>query len=165
MEIKNELVPTMHPYIPHLLNDITAAHRTEKPCQEREKSFAEILEEITRMKEDRTYTFGYFCGLRKEDLPPSDQLLKKEMKLVSSAFKKMMRSWNLSCWLPKGLPADLVYDLLIWTLERKINPLESGMVQFSYCSMDPANCLLGLHCTCLKRKASEDGGSFIEIKF
>ena len=154
----------MHPYIPHLLNDITAAHRTEKPCQEREKSFSEILEEISRMKADRKYTFGYFCGLKKEDFPPSDQLLKKEMKLVSSAFKKMMLSWNLRCSLPKTLPADLVYDLLIRTLERKINPLECGMVQFSYCSMNTTNCLLGPHCTCLKQKASEAGGGFIEIK-
>jgi hypothetical protein len=164
MEVKNELTFAMHPYIPHLLNDITAAHRTEKPCQEREKSFAEILEEISQMKEDRKYTFGYFCGLRKEDFPPSDQLLKKEMKMVNSAFKRMMRSWNLQCWLPKTLPANLVYDLLIRTLERKINPLESGVVQFSYCSMNSANCLLGQHCTCLTQKASEGGGGFIEIK-
>jgi len=164
VEVKNELELAMHPYIPHLLHDITAAYRTEKPCQEREKSFAEILEEIIRMKEDRKYTFGYFCGLKKEDFPPSDQLLKKEMKMVSSAFKRMMRSWNLQCSLPKTLPANLVYDLLIRTLERKINPMESGVVQFSYCNMDSANCLLGQHCTCLTQKASEGGGGFIEIK-
>lgn len=69
-----------------------------------------------------------------------------------------MRSWNISCWLPNSLYADLVYDLLIRTLERKINPLESGMVQFSYCSMNPNHCLLGHHCTCLTRKASEGVG-------
>ena len=117
-----------------------------------------------RRPDGRKYTFGYFCGLKKEDFPPSDQLLKKEMKTVSSTFKKMMRSWNLQCSLPKALPVDLVYDLLIRTLERKINPLESGMVQFSFCSMQPANCLLGQHCTCLKQKASEGGGGFIVIK-
>jgi hypothetical protein len=55
-------------------------------------------------------------------------------------------------------------DLLIRTLERKINPLESGMVQFSYCSMETTNCMLGLHCTCLKQKAFEDEVGFIEIK-
>jgi hypothetical protein len=87
VEVKNELTFAIHPYIPHLFNDITAAQRTEKPCQERKKSFAEILEEISLMKEDRKYTFGYFCGLRKEDFPPSDQLLKKEMKMVCGAFK------------------------------------------------------------------------------
>lgn len=86
------------------------------------------------------------------------------MKVVSSAFKKMMRSWNLDCWLPKGLPADLVYKMLILTLERKVNPTESGLVQFGHCSMNPANCLLGQHCTCLKKRPSEDGGSFIEIQ-
>jgi hypothetical protein len=37
------------------------------------------------MKEDRKYTFGYFCGLRAEDFPPPDQLLKKDMKVVASA--------------------------------------------------------------------------------
>ena len=164
MEVKNEIALASHPYIPHLLNDIAAAHRTVKPSEEREQSFAEILEEISRIKEDRTYTFGYFCRLRAEDFPSPDQLLKKDMKAVSSAFKKMMRSWNLNCWLPKGLPPDLVYKLLIRTLERKINPMGSGMVQFSYCRMDPSNCLLGQHCTCLKQKPSEDGGSFIEIR-
>lgn len=154
----------MHPYIPHLLKDIAAAHRMEKPCQEREKSFAEILEEISRMKEERKYTFGYFCGLQKEDFPPSNQLLKKDMKMVCSAFKKMMRSWNLHCWLPKGLPADLAYNLLVRTLERKINPLESGLVQFNYCSLNPAKCLLGQYCTCLQQKPPEDIGRFIGIK-
>jgi hypothetical protein len=164
VEVKNEIALASHPYIPHLLKDIAAAHRTEKPCKEREQSFAEILEEFRRMKEDRKYTFGYFCGLRREDFPPPDQLLKKDMKVVSSAFKKMMRSWDLHCWLPKELPADLVYKLLILTLERKINPIESGLVQFSYCSMFPADCLLGQYCTCLKLKHSGNGGGFIEIR-
>ena len=154
----------MHPYLPHLLKDIAAAYRAEQPCREREQSFAEILEEISRMKEKRKYTFGYFCGLKAEDFPPSNQFLKKDMKLVCSAFKKMMRSWNLNCWLPKGLPADLAYNLLIRTLERKINPLESGLVEFGYCSRYPANCLLGQHCTCLKQKPPEGMGGFIEMK-
>ncbi len=153
-----------HPYIPHLLKDIAAAHRSEKSCEEKKQSFAEILEEVCRMKEDRKYTFGYFCGLRAEDFPPPDQLLKKDIKVVSSAFKKMMRSWDLDCWLPKGLPVDLVYKLLILTLERKINPMESGLVQFGYCSMNPATCLLGQHCTCLKQKPSGDRGDFIEVR-
>lgn len=36
----------MHPYIPHLVKDIEAAYRTEKPCQEREQRLTEIMEEI-----------------------------------------------------------------------------------------------------------------------
>jgi hypothetical protein len=43
--------------IPHLLHDITAAHRTEKLCKEREKSFAEMLEEISQMKEGEYLIF------------------------------------------------------------------------------------------------------------
>ncbi|WPQ63821.1 hypothetical protein SIO70_02975 [Chitinophaga sancti] len=36
----------MHPYIPHLLQDIIAAYRTEKPREEREKNLQEILEDF-----------------------------------------------------------------------------------------------------------------------
>jgi hypothetical protein len=154
----------MHPYVPYLLKDIEAAHRTVRPKMEKEHSFAEILEEVGRMKEERKYTFGYFCGLNAQDFPPSDQLLKKEMKLVCSAFKRMMRSWELQCWLPRELPVDLTYSLLIRILDRKINPLESGLVQFSYCSMNPATCLLAQYCICLKPRASGDEGGFIGIK-
>lgn len=42
--------------------------------------------------------------------------------------------------------------------------MESGVVQFSYCGMNPSNCLLGQHCTCLAQMASGSGGGFIEIK-
>jgi len=38
VEVKNELALSMHPYIPHLLNDITAAHRTEKPARKEKKA-------------------------------------------------------------------------------------------------------------------------------
>lgn len=43
----------MHPYIPHLLQDITAAHRTERPFEEKEKPFQEILEEFIDDHEGR----------------------------------------------------------------------------------------------------------------
>jgi hypothetical protein len=148
----------MHPYIPHLLEDITAAHRTEKACEEREKTFQESLEDFIEMQEGQKNNFGYFCGLKEEDFPPSNQLLKKDMKLVCSAFKRMMRSWNFQCLLPKSLPPDLEYKLLIRMLNRKFNPQNSGMVQFAYCAMNPTNCLLEKHCTCLKQKISTGGG-------
>jgi hypothetical protein len=151
----------MHPYIPHLLQDITAAHRTERPCEERGKPFQEILEEFIEEQEGRKNTFGYFCGMQEEDFPPADQLMKKDIKLVSGAFKKMMRSWNLQCLLPKSLPPDLEYKLLIRMLNHKYNPQNSGMVQFAYCTMNPTNCLLEQHCTCLKIKFPKDGGDLI----
>jgi len=154
----------MHPYIPHLLQDIIAAYRTEKPREEREKNLQEILEDFIDEQEERIHTFGYFCNLKEEDFPPSEQLLKKDMKLVSSAFKKMMRSWNLQCLLPKSLPPDLEYKLLIRMLNRKFNPQHSGIVQFAYCTMNTNTCLLERYCTCLKQTKSENGGSFLESK-
>lgn len=37
----------MHPYLPHLLTDIAAAHRTEIPLEDqRPQSFEEHIEEI-----------------------------------------------------------------------------------------------------------------------
>ncbi len=58
----------MHPYIPHLLNDILSAERSEIPeTNSVDKiSFEEEMEDIEKwiMREEPEHTFGYYCGLK-----------------------------------------------------------------------------------------------------
>jgi hypothetical protein len=136
----------MHPYLPHLLADIEAAHRTEKPKQ-RDQLLEEILDQVTRL--ENAHLFGYYCGLSAEIFPPAEQLLAKEMKMVNSAFRKMMKSWNAACYLPRQLPPKMVYQLLIQTLERRYDPLMQGSVTWGYCSRNAADCVLEKYCSCL----------------
>ncbi|MBC7873321.1 MAG: hypothetical protein H7Y01_04955 [Ferruginibacter sp.] len=73
----------MHPYLPHLLTDIAAAHRTEIPVEQKPTiSFEEEMEEIVKWVEgeEPLHTFGYHCGLDTINFPPPEQLTDKEMK-------------------------------------------------------------------------------------
>lgn len=53
----------MHPYLPHLLADIAAAHRTEIPEEETEQTIEEHLEAVDRWVsgEEPEHSFGYYC--------------------------------------------------------------------------------------------------------
>ena len=142
----------MHPYLPHLLSDIAAAHCKEPPEPEYPKTFEEEMEEVERWieGEEPAYTFGYFCGLNTEQFPPPEQLIKKEMKLVCKAFSQMMFSWNLSADLPKTLPTNRYYELLISTLNMKSDIVSSGFMTFEFCPSYPPDCILKEYCTCRK---------------
>lgn len=142
----------MHPYIPHLLADITAAHRTEAPEPVFPKTVEEELEDMERWLEgeEPAHTFGYYCGLSIEQFPPAAQLTKKEMKLVCKAFKQMMFSWNFSADLPKTLPPNLHYEFLISTLNKKTDIVNSGFITFEFCSCYPPDCVFKEYCTCRK---------------
>jgi hypothetical protein len=148
----------MHPYIPHLLEDIAAGYQFEQPRSLPDQSFLDILEEIRKRVEEPGHSLGYYCGLSAENFPPCDQLLKKEMKLISSAVKKMMLSWNLKCDLPRKFPPELIYTFLIKTLEKRIDPEFGSLKVVNYCSMNPAVCLLKEYCTCKNIKPSGDSG-------
>ncbi len=61
----------MHPYLPHLLSDIAAAHCTEMPEPEYPKTFEEEMDAVEQWcaGEDPAHTFGYYCALHTEQFP------------------------------------------------------------------------------------------------
>ncbi len=142
----------MHPYIPHLLEDIAKAHRKDSPQeQESEQSIEEHLEEIERwISEDPPHTFGHFCGLKVEDFPPAGQLSEEDMAIVRKAFDKMMFSWNLDIDLPDELPMSIAYSMTVDTLNQKTAIVNNGFMTFDYCSGAPEECVFKEYCPCLK---------------
>jgi len=85
----------MHPYLPHLITDITAAHRTEISLEEKQPiSFEEEMEELEKWVEgddpDPDHCLGCYCGLDAINFPPPEQLNDTEIKMVLEAFRKMM---------------------------------------------------------------------------
>jgi predicted DNA binding protein len=92
----------MHLCIPHLLTDITAAHRAGIPEEEPFQTMEEHFEEIDKWVSggEPEHTFGYYCGLSSENFPPAEQLTDEEMKMIRKAFEQMMYSWNHGIDLP-----------------------------------------------------------------
>lgn len=150
----------MHPYLPHLLLDIEAAHRTDIPKEpERKISFEEEMEEIEKWLEgeEPDRTFGYYCGLEAGNFPPPEQLTKKDMKEVCKAFEQMMFTWNLDISLPKNFPITLRYSFLIKTLNEKTAIVNNGFMSFDYCSGYAPDCVFKEYCSCLKSYNDDTG--------
>ena len=126
----------MHPYIPHLLADIAAAHRTDIPEEKILQNLEEEFEELEKWvsKEDKLKTFGYYCGLESVNFPPPEQLTDKDMKLVFRAFQKMMDTWNHGIDLPKKIPAAFAYQLMVGVLNKKTMIVNSGFSSFDFCT-------------------------------
>ncbi|WP_162342852.1 hypothetical protein [Cyclobacterium salsum] len=142
----------MHPYIPHLLEDIAKAHRNRDSLQKKPaQSIEEEFEEMERwLSEEPTTTFGEYCGLKTLDFPPAEQLSEADMTLVLEAFKKMMFSWNLGIDLPDTLPLSIAYTMTVDTLNQKTAIVSEGFMSFDYCSGSPEECVFKEYCPCLK---------------
>ena len=96
------------------------------------------------------HTFGYYCGLEIIDFPPPEQLNPEEIKLVCTAFEKLLFSWNAEIHLPVELPLDLSYSFMLKTLEEEFTPLSSGFIHFDYCTGYASGCVFKEYCLCLK---------------
>lgn len=141
----------MHPYIPHLLEDIAKAYRI-KPQEDfsNPQTMEEHFEEIENwIANEPQNTFGDYCGLKVTDFPPSDQLSEDDMVTVCKAFNEMMLSWNLDIDLPKNLPIPIAYSMTVETLNEKTAIVNHGFMTFDYCSGSPEGCAFKEYCPCL----------------
>jgi hypothetical protein len=143
---------SMHPYIPHLLADIAAAHCTEIPEEKIPQTIEEHFQEIDKWVsgEDPDHTFGYYCGLDSENFPPAEQLTDEEMLLIRKEFEKMMYTWNHGIDLPEKLPVAFAYKMTIDSLDVKTNIVNSGQMSFDFCSGYAPDCVFKEYCPCLE---------------
>lgn len=145
----------MHPYIPHLLADITAAHRDEDEIAEAASnptSMEEYFAAVDRWMEgiEPPHTFGYYCGLESGNFPPPAQLSDKDMKQVCMAFESLLFSWDADIDLPDILPISLRYQFMIKTLTERFSLVNMGSPTFSYCNYYAPDCIFKEYCTCLE---------------
>ena len=142
----------MHPYIPHLIADINVARREENPEENFSQSMEKNLEEIEAWVSGnmREHTFGYYCGLKSEDFPPPEQLTEMEMKVIRKEFEKMIITWNVAIHLPKKLPIDFAYKLMVNILEREVTIFNSGCINIDFCTGYAPDCELQEYCPFLE---------------
>ncbi len=145
---------TMHPYLPYLLEDIKNAERIseEAPAEH----YPETIEEELEAAEDwvsggsLNHTFGYYCGLRREDFPPVEQFSEEDIRKTFRAFGHLLFTWNADLDLPEELPWTLRYKFMINILNEKFTLMESGFLVFDFCSGYAPGCVFGKYCGCKK---------------
>ena len=142
----------MHPYIPHLLFDIAAAHRTGISEEIFSQTMEEHFEEIDKWVSGELpeHTFGYYCGLKSENFPPAVQLADEELILIRKAFEKMMNTWNHGIDLPEKLPVAFAYKMIVDSLNTKTAIVNSGQMSFDFCSGYAPGCVFKEYCPCLE---------------
>jgi hypothetical protein len=143
----------VHPYIPHLLSDIKAAHRLEQAAETSfSQSFEEEMEEIERyISGDGEQPLSYFTGLKKETFPPAELLNEKDMEAVLNSFDEMLETWNIIIDYPEAMPVKERYCFLIWhVLENEVTPVSFGNVHFDFCTGYAPDCAWGQYCSCLE---------------
>ncbi|MBX3253234.1 MAG: hypothetical protein KF862_03750 [Chitinophagaceae bacterium] len=143
----------MHPYLPHLLADIAAAHRsTSEPPQQHEQSLKVHFEEIERWVagEMEEHTLGYYSGLESQNFPPPGQFTQKELRIIWDAFSRMLSSWNASLDLPKKMPLHIKYGFMVGMLNKPFMVVDHGNIGFDYCTGYAPGCELKEYCPCLE---------------
>ncbi|MEO9144583.1 MAG: hypothetical protein ABI237_03420 [Ginsengibacter sp.] len=142
----------MHTYIPQLLADIAAAHRTEIPEVLLPQTMEEYFEEIDKWvsREEPEHTFGYYCGLSWGNFPPAEQLADDEMILIRKAYEKMMFTWNQGIDLPEKLPVAFAYKMIVDSLNMKTTIVNSGGMHFDFCTGYAPGCVFKEYCPCLE---------------
>ncbi len=142
----------MHPYLPHLLADIIAAHqRKDSNPEQTSTSLDEHFREIDRyISGDSEQTLRYYCGLDPADFPPVGEFSEEEIKQLCHAFEEMLDSWNVSVDWPENLPWDKRYGMTVALLNREFTPMNFGMVVFDFCTGYAPECELGEYCKCLE---------------
>src|SRR5690625_4437057 len=152
----------MHPYIPFLLEDIKAGERPESVRElSTPATFEEEMEEIERWVSggNDEHNFGYYCGLKKEQFPPQDQLSVEDIKRVFKAFERLLFSWNAEIDLPDELPWWLRYQFMLKTLGEEFTPVATGFITFDFCSGYAPDCEFGKYCSCFSiwNEANKNG--------
>ena len=152
----------MHPYIPHLLADIHAAHRSQdNVAEETPQTLEEHMEEVEGWIAGETlqpeHTFGYYCELESAHFPPPEQLSDEDMIRVCNAFEKLLFSWHSSIDLPKKFPLPLRYTFTVGTLDEGFTVVKSGFLTFDYCSGYAPDCIFKEYCPCLEFWNNADG--------
>lgn len=145
----------LHPYIPHLLEDIKAAQRSKEERSIESYTIEDHLREVDRYlshnPEDGP-TLGELCGLTAQQFPPAHQLSTPDMEVVLDAFHHLLESWNVCMHLPETMPADKQYGFIFKMLNKQITPLSFGTINYDFCTGDSEGCELEEYCPCLEFK-------------
>ena len=143
----------MHPYLPHLLQDIEAAKRAEFDENE-PQSLIEHFIEIDRWVEgvQDEIPFCKYCGLNPELFPPHEQLSTEDISCIRKAYEEMLDTWNIAADIPDEVPPHMAYNLLVDILNANTAILRGGYIHFDFCHGNPGDCVLKEYCSCLKFK-------------
>lgn len=147
----------MEKYVMQLIDDMQVSERSREEYNatgfiqiETEKSFEDHILEIEKyFQKENLKTISEIIGLELVQFPPTEKLEIYQMKAINKSLIKLFGSWCIEVEMPKGIPANKKYTLLLSVFNKKVPVLNSGIVQIELCDYNFHSCPFGeQYCDC-----------------
>ncbi len=141
----------MEKYVQQLLADLNAARRSGRIISK--QSFHSLEDSIEELESyfgiPKSQLISEVIGLTAEWFPPAEQLNLQQMQKINVAYEKCLQSWNIIVDLPKSFPINRKYQLLVFSLNRRVTIMRFGYFHLDFCDQHLEACPLGpSHCSC-----------------
>jgi hypothetical protein len=78
--------------------------------------------------------------LSKENFPPVEKLDQKQIELLLKEILNLWSAFNFDPVLPKNLPAEIAYKLLVDYFDKPVVWVSEGTIMIEFCNYDSENC-------------------------
>ena len=136
----------MHNYLQQLLELLSGAKtRRPRPRELHLPDDMKGLEDVIDLKmsmEEAEKTMEYIFGVERYYFPPAEKLNDEQLTLLVSAILDLWHEFHYEADLPVGLPARIVYPLLVDCWNRTFPLLRgtNGTWHVEFCHYEPAEC-------------------------
>ncbi|MHA8049658.1 hypothetical protein V7S79_00915 [Aquirufa sp. ROCK-SH2] len=147
----------MEKYVMQLIDDMQVSERSREDYNasgfvqvDSEKSFEDHLMEIEKyFQNENLKSISEIIGLELIQFPPSDRLEIYQMKEINKSLTRLLSTWCIEVDMPKVLPANKKYALLLSVFNKRVPVLNSGTVHIELCDYNVKSCPFGEQfCNC-----------------
>jgi hypothetical protein len=131
----------MDKYIKYLIEDIRKASKylplpPYLDLPEDKQALRGVIEYETTTEKPMQEWFK----LSKENFPPVGILNNRQLEILVKEILKLWNAFNFEPVLPKNLPVDMTYQLLVDYFEKPVIWVSEGTIMIEFCEHDPQNC-------------------------
>jgi hypothetical protein len=131
----------MEKYIAQLIEDLQAAESVSiNPMYLELDDEMECLRGSIEYLEGPSITFEQAFEIEKARFPPPEKLTPAQMQNIADAILSLWQAHNFYADIPKGLPVNLVYVLLVDKWNEEVQYVSRGEVHFDWLCYGDEQC-------------------------
>ena len=131
----------MKKYLNQLIEDMhkAAENLPVKPFLEISED-EECLRGVMEYESTEPKPMQEWFGIDKINFPAAEKLKKEELELMVDEILKLWHAYNFDAVLPKNLPADVAYKVLLNNFDEPVIWVSEGTIGIEFCDYEPKNC-------------------------
>jgi hypothetical protein len=131
----------MQKYIDYLIEDIQKASKNipTAPYLDLDDEM-EDLRGVIEYESTTEKPMQEWFKLSKENFPPVEKLDQKQIEQLLKEILRLWNAFNFDPVLPKNLPADIAYKLLVDYFDKPVVWVSEGTIMIEFCDYDSENC-------------------------